>query len=274
MVVQIRGSWGKRGSHQRGALTGVKGGIFCGLMSLVSVGCLSAGVQSTGAVLPQASTQFDDDVLQVSVNHDCSGGRCQGFETTFKNLSDEPLEVVVGESRITRAQESYALVRVGADKASAQGFLVSPKQTRSEKFVVQHPQGPASYAMPTAVWCSVKIAKPNCPTVAKAQGECAGFARYYHETYTKASGWISLNFVYKQGGRKAVISSLAPQFLGQAPAVQLSENSEAPFWLGSGGDAVFYKISCDNDCVCRELNKKRNFFKDDKFDPVNKKSDK
>ena len=64
------------------------------------------------------------------------------------------------------------------------------------------------------------------------------------------------------------VSSPAPQFFGDAPAVQLEENSDAPFWISGSSEVVFHKVTCDEKCACSDVEKKRNFFTDDRFLPV------
>jgi hypothetical protein len=239
--------------------------VFLHLGAAVSglTACLSSGVRSTGASLPVDAEVLDDGVLKATVSHSCSGVRCNAIEVTFENKGDDPLTVSPTGSRIRRAGENAILVRTGEGKKP---LTIAPKQSVSARFVPMSEGGKSvmTYTRPKAVWCSLK-ANSACKNIAKAEASCAGFARYYYDTYMSTEGWLTLAFAYEAGIRKETLESLKPQAAGVAPAATLREEKRAPAFSSQPDDIVFYKLECDAKCNCKEAAPKRNFFLDDKM---------
>jgi hypothetical protein len=236
------------------------GVVFCfGL----ATGCAGSGVRSTGASLPVDAENFDDGTLRVSLSHSCPGVRCDSVKVSFENLGEDPLTVNPKGSRLLRAGQGAVLQRSG----EAKGPLVIPaKASVSESFVPTSEDGKTrlSYTRPKAVWCSLK-SDTGCKDVSKAEAACAGFARYYYETYMSTGGWLSFSFAYETGLRKETLVSPSPRALAIPPAVVLEEDSRAPWFVSNPDDVVFYKIACDEKCSCKEVTPRRNFFLDDKM---------
>lgn len=238
-------------------------GLLIPVMALSFTACLSTGVRSTGAMLPVDAESFDDGTLRVSISHSCSGPRCDAFDAKFENLGEDPLTVMPSGSRLQRAGQTSVLARAGEDK----GPLVIPAKGSAKATFTPMTEGgkaPLSYTRPTAVWCSLK-ADSACKDTKKAEAACAGFAKYYYDTYMATGGWLTLSFAYETGLRKETLVSPRPGDLKLSPAVVLEETGRAPAFFSNPDDVVFYKIVCDEKCGCKEESPKRNFFLDDKF---------
>ena len=225
--------------------------------------CSGGGVRSTGASLPIDAETFEDGTLRATVSHSCSGVRCDSIDVKFENLSEESLTVNPAGSRLLRAGQGAVLARTGEKKGP---FVIAPKDSAKVTLVPRSEGGKQamSYTRPKAVWCSLK-ADPACNNLSKTEAACAGFARYYYETYMSTEGWLTLSFAYETGLRKETLASPKPQAAGIAPAVLLEENSRAPSFFSQPDDVVFYKLTCDEKCACKEAAPKRNFFLDDKI---------
>lgn len=234
---------------------------FAGL----TTACLSSGNLSTGAALPQTNAEFDDGELKATVKHHCSGGRCKSFSVEFENLSAAPVQILPTSSKITRAGESFA---IAFEDKQENAVVVEPKSSKSVEFVaVGKDNVPHSYVKATEVWCTLKV-DSQCKDSSRGEALCAGFARYYHQSYVNAGGWLSLEIAYKNSqNRVSKISTTPPQFFGDSPSFQLSVNDKAP-GLFTSGDVVVHRVTCDADCKCSEPEKRRNFFTDDKFAPI------
>lgn len=232
----------------------------------LATGCLSSGVRSTGATLPQTNDTFDDGELKVKVKHDCSGARCTALSAEFENLGEGKIEIVPSASKVARAGESFPLRRKGEEKGN---IVIGPKGKADGEFEPVSKEGkPLSYVRAQQVWCSLKV-DTQCKDPSKGEAMCAGFARYYHQSYISAGGWITVEFGYKNYQNKLVkLSTTAPAFFGDAPSVQLTKNSDAPSWISSSDEVVFHKVECNDKCVCSDVGGRRNFFTDDKFLPV------
>jgi len=225
--------------------------------------CSGGGVRSTGASLPVDAESFDDGTLKATVSHTCPGVRCDSIDVKFENLGEDPLTVNPDGSRLTRAGQGAVLARTGEQKGP---LVIAPKDSTKVTFVPMSEGGKQamSYTRPKGVWCSLK-ADSACKNLAKAEAACAGFARYYYETYMSTEGWLTLSFAYESGIRKETLASPKPQAAGIAPAVLLEESPRAPSFFSQPDDIVFYKLTCDEKCACKEAAPKRNFFLDDKI---------
>lgn len=235
-------------------------GIFLGASA-----CTTGGVLSSGASLPQAGLNFGNNELGVAVTHDCSGGRCTEIKAHFENKTAAPIELVVAGARLTRAGQGLALSRVG----EAKGNVVIPaRDSVSLRFqpIAEGGKQAMSYVMPTEVWCSMKV-DAQCKSPDQGAAKCAGFARYYFDTYVSTKGWVSLTFPYKADGRSDALTSPAPEFMGNAPVVKVVEDGKAPRFGADPDDIVFHRISCDEKCRCTDVTRPRNYFLDDKFKP-------
>lgn len=227
--------------------------------------CMSTGVRSSGSELPQAATSFGDGELKVKIAHNC-GSRCESLSAKFENLTDTPIEVLVGQSKLKRGASKYELRRVGKERGNV---LVPPRSSVSAEFA---PYSTAdrrrmSYVVPKAVWCSLKI-DPACKKTLEPDAQCAGYARGYFTVYREAEGWVILNFSYRSGGRVAMIESPSPQtenFLG--PAETPREDDRAPAFFREPDEMVFYKMECNDKCRCKNLTKPRSN-SEDGFKPV------
>lgn len=237
--------------------------ISLSVMAMALTGCLSTGVRSTGASLPVDAEAFDDGTLRVSISHQCSGPRCEAIDAKFENLGEDPLTVLPSASRLQRAGQNAVLARQGESKGP---LLIPAKGSAKATFVPLSDGGksPVSYTRPKAVWCSLKT-DPACKDTSKAEASCAGFAKYYYDTYMATGGWLTLNFAYETGLRKENLVSPRPGDLKLSPSVVLEKNSRAPAFFSNPDDVVFYKVACDEKCACKEVTPKRNFFLDDKF---------
>lgn len=235
--------------------------VACAL--LLATGCAGGGVRSTGASLPLDAEEFDDGTLKVALSHKCGGVRCDSVDVTFQNLGEEPLTVQSAGMRLVRAGQSVVLQRAGVEKGP---FTLPPKESKKEALVPVAEGGKRrmSYTRPKEVWCSLK-APTSCKDLSKAEAACAGFARYYYDTYMSTGGWLSFQFPYQTTLRKETLVSPKPQAPKLAPSVALEENSRAPWFSSSPSDVVFYKIECDDACSCKEAAPRRNFFLDDKI---------
>ena len=251
-------------------LLGSSTGLFLACLSLILGGCAGGGqVVSSGAALPQAANAFSDGPLKVTVSHNCDGARCTTLTARFENTSASPLEIVPSTSRLVRAGQAYVLGRVGDQKGN---LAVAPHDAVSAEFQPLGEGGkqPMSYVVPKKVYCSMDV-DPACKNYSPGAARCAGFARYYYDTYASTGGWIALNFAYRTEGRNEFISSPTPEFLGTPPPVRLTEDEAAPRFGANPDDVVFLKMQCNAQCRCSEITKARNFFLDDKLLPVFKK---
>lgn len=230
---------------------------------LLATGCTGSGVRSTGASLPLDAEEFDDGTLKVALSHGCGGVRCDSVVVTFQNLGDEALTVQSSGMRLVRAGQSVMLQRAGETKGP---LTLPPKESKKETLVPVAEGGKRrmSYTRPKEVWCSLK-APSSCKDVSKAEAACAGFARYYYDTYMSTGGWLSFQFPYQTSLRKETLVSPKPQAPKLAPSVTLEENGRAPWFSTSPSDVVFYKIACNEACSCKEVSPRRNFFLDDKI---------
>jgi hypothetical protein len=61
------------------------------------------------------------------------------------------------------------------------------------------------------------------------------------------------------------LKSPTPVALKIPPAFVPVENALAPSFSSLPDETVFYKVNCDEKCVCKEVTQKRNFFLDDKM---------
>jgi len=217
--------------------------------------CMSTGVRSSGAELPQAGTSFGDGQLKVNINHNCNK-RCESFSAKFENLTAAPIEVLVGQSRLRRGAERFVLRRQGKERGNV---VVPPRSSVSAEFA---PFSSAdnrrlSYVVPKAVWCSARI-DSACKKTIEADAQCAGYARGYFTVYKEAEGWVILNFSYRNGDRVAMIESPAPDvgnFLGPVEVPKADER--APAFFRDPDDVVFYKMECNEKCRCKNLTKPR-----------------
>lgn len=231
------------------------------LLSVVFfTGCLSRGVTSTGANLPSGLNEMGNDFVKVSLEHNCSKMRCTSVTAEIENVSESEVEILPQNSRITRAGESLALKKMNEGP-----LKIKPGQSVEMEFAPTAKGKTFSYFLPDSVWCSLKVDSECKIEPKKAQTECAAFVRYYHETYKKTGGWITVNLAYKSPLGVESVQNSAPTFFGEEPSIELTKNSDAPSWYGTTDDAIFYKIECDDKCHCKEVAKKRNFFTDDKF---------
>jgi hypothetical protein len=250
-------------------------------------GCLSTGVRSTGAVLPQASETISTDWAVIEFSHNCSGGRCTGLDVTFQNLLDEVLEVRVPESKMTRAGESLSLVH--DEKVPKSLISIPPKEKISASFITVDPVGktgvtapgnisiakkfPMTYVRPKEVWCSLKV-DSACTSPNVGEADCAAVARTYYQQYVDLKGWIEVSFAVKpkSANKFEVVRNQAPQFMGIKPPVELSVEGSSPFWYGLNSQhTVFSRYSCNDKCACSPLEATRDFVTDDKFLPVEQK---
>ncbi|NBO38238.1 hypothetical protein EBU99_06620 [bacterium] len=227
-------------------------------------GCLSTGVRSSGADLPQAPTAFGDGQLKVQVEHNC-GKRCETLTAKFVNLADNPMEILVGQSKLQRGAEKFVLKRQGKDTGN---LKIPAKGSASADFA---PYSAAngrrlSYVVPSSVWCSMKV-DSACKQPSEGEALCAGYARSYYDVYTEAGGWIIVTFAYKVGDRQELVQSPVPEVLGKGPDVVPRENDRAPAFFRDPDSVVFYKIECNDKCRCVDVNKARRF-SDDKLKPV------
>lgn len=232
------------------------------LVGLIAGGCAGT-VRSTGAVLPVDAEEFSDGTLKVSLSYNCSGVRCDSVDTRFENLSDSPVTIRPADSRLTRAGQAALLARTGESRGP---FTLAPGGSLKETWRPMAIGGstPMSFTRPKAVWCSIK-APSSCTRTAKADAACAGFARYYYETYNSTGGWLTFSFAYESSLKKDRLVSPTPQSANISPPVLLEKTSRAPSFLSDPDDVVFYKISCDDKCDCKEASPRRNFFLDDKM---------
>ncbi len=236
------------------------------------LGCLSSTTRSTGASLPQATEKFSSEAVQIEISHNCSGGRCDGLDAIFQNLLNEELQILVTGSKVTRASESLALVY--KNKVPQKILVVPPKDKIKATFVTQSPLAKTlmTYVRPTSIWCSLKV-DSACSDATAGEAECAAAARSYYRQYVDLKGWIQTSFAVKaKSWQKAeVVSNVAPEFLGNLPSINLSPETEAPYWYGPHSQhTVFYRYSCDAKCACSQIDKPRDFVVDDKFLPVEK----
>ena len=227
--------------------------------------CLSTGVRSSGSDLPQAGTSFGDGELKVKIDHNC-GKRCESFSAKFENLTESPIEILVGQSRLKRGASKYEVRRLGKERGN---ILVPPRSSVSAEFAPfsASDKRRMSYVVPKGVWCSVKV-DSACKKTLEADAQCAGYARGYFTVYREAEGWVILNFSYRTGGRVAMIESPAPQtenFLG--PSETPREDERAPAFFRDPDDLVFYKMECNDKCRCKNLTKPRSN-SEDGFKPV------
>jgi hypothetical protein len=246
--------------------------VFAAFLSLSSLGagCVSTGIRSTGANLPQAAEEFSTEAVRVEIEHNCSGGRCTGFDATFENLLDEVVEVAIPSSKITRAGESLQLLH--NEKVPQKILTIPPKQKLDASFFVVAPSqtNQMTYAKPTSVWCSLKV-DSACTNPSQGEAECAAAARAYFQQYTDLKGWIETSFAIKAKSWKKpeMVASTAPQFFPNKPNVELSADAPSPWWYGLNSQhTVFYRYACDAACNCSPLEKPRDFVRDDKFLPV------
>lgn len=235
------------------------------LAGFLLTSCLSFGARSTGATLPQTADSFDDGELKVKLDHDCSGGRCRGFSAEFTNMTDSPIEIVSAGSKISRAGESFAIQRTGEQKGN---LVIPPKATVEGTYRPVNRDGRyLTYTKATSVWCSLKV-DDECKNPSKGEAMCAGFARYYHQSYISAGGWITVEISYKTPWKTSLLTTLPPQFSGEPPSIQLTSDTDSPGWYASSGAAVLHKITCDETCRCTDVEKRRNFFVDERFLPA------
>jgi hypothetical protein len=241
------------------------------LLSIGLVGCLSSGVRSTGAVLPQTASEFGGNSIRISVSHSCSGTRCEKFSVDFENLNPEPMEIDVSKSELMRAGVKVPLVVKSEPTKTV--LVIPPKSSLSETFlpVDKATRQPLSYVMPESVWCSLKV-DSECKNPAEGEAKCSGLAKYYHRSYVSTQAWITPSFMVnsKEWVRPEAYYPNAPDFIPKEPAVALVEESDAPGWYFGGGSSVFYKVECDAKCRCREVSKPRSIQTDDRFLPVTK----
>ena len=275
--LDMLGSWGVSSRKVNGLAKGLAASfakslatsLAVTLASAVLVGCAGGQVVSSGAVLPQAAQEFSDGQLKVNVRHNCDGSRCTSLTARFENASATPLEIVPSTSRLVRAGQVYVLGRVGDQKGN---LVVAARDSVSAEFQPLGEGGkqPMSYVVPKKVYCSMDVDE-GCRNSNAGAARCAGFARYYYDTYTSTGGWIALTFAYRTEGRNEFIVSPTPEFLGSPPPVRLTHDSAAPSFGSEPDDVVFLKMECNAQCRCTEISKARNFFLDDKLLPVFKK---
>lgn len=252
-------------------LSSKKNVLFLLILSTLGA-CVHSEVRSSGAKLPQAETMFDDGELKVTAEHNCSGGRCDSVTLNFENLTPDNLQFLPAQSKIHRAGETYPLVKAESEDkkaADAAPVLLPPK---TKKSVTLSPYSPVSkkkmsYTKVTDVWCSLKV-DTRCKDISRGETFCAGFARYYHQAYVSAGGWIGFSLAYKTPWKTNTLKTLAPQNVTEPPPVVPVVNGDGPSWLSSSDERLIHKVECDDKCVCKELTPRRNFFQDDKFLPV------
>lgn len=239
-----------------------------GLLLGGAFGCVSGEVVSSGALLPQPETTFDDGQLRVTAEHDCDGSRCKRVEVTFENIGEERIEILGQGARISRAGQSYPLV--AEKEVAAKTRVLAPGQKVSAVFlpVDMRTSAPLTYVQTKQVWCSLKV-HSECKNPAVGESLCAGFARYYYDTYLATSGWVSLSFPYKLRAKTETLGTVKPAVATDPPAVKPEPDTNAPSWSSSGRPGVvFHKVACDAQCQCAEVTKRRNFFLDDRFEPL------
>lgn len=232
-------------------------------------GCMSSGVRSSGAMLPQSPEVTADTFLKMSVQHDCSKGWCDGFQVRLENLTDAPIDILPHQSKILRAAQNFPIGVEGEDPKKE--FTVPALgQLKLKMFAFDPTVGsqPLQYPKPEQVWCSLKV-DSACRNPSQGEAMCAGFARAYYESYLSADGWITVKMAYRSSKTVAYLSTDKPTIIGEKPAAQVAENSNAPWWHGSGSESVFQKVECDEKCRCNVLTPRRNFFLDDKFKLAN-----
>ena len=226
-------------------------------------GCLSSGVKSSGAALPVDAAIFDDGVLKVELDYKCDDGRCRAVKAEFFNVSQDPVTLIPLKASLVRAGQRADLKPLDPE---IKKITLQPKESAKVSFGVfgEGTSQKMSYVRPEGVWCSLKI-DDQCKNVKKAEAACAGFSRYYYDTYMSTGGWLSFSFPYERGGKGDVLKSPAPQLLKIPPPFVPEETAQAPSFLTTPDNMVMYKVKCDDKCVCKEVTKKRNFFLDDKM---------
>ena len=230
-------------------------------------GCASGTVRSSGATLPRVAEEFDDGTLKAKIEHNCPSSRCKSVSVKFTNMSKSKVTVGLAGASMMRAGQKVAL-SILDEKEKKEAVIVEPGASLSLDLRPVSGKGNQgmSYTRPSSVWCSLEK-HPQCQDVGKADAACAGFARYYYDTYTSTGGWISFLFPYSLDGRNETLASPAPRVVKMPPNPVLAENEAAPAFSRNPDEVVFYKVSCDAKCACKELTTKRNFFLDDKIRP-------
>lgn len=242
-------------------------GLFT--FTLPTTGCMSSRVLTTGTSLPQASNLIEAPAAQLEIDHNCSGGWCKGFDVKVNNRLSEPLSLLVGQSEIGRAGERH---RLATDDNKGRTLVIPAKDAKT--FFLYPVAGDGTtrlkYFRATGVWCSVK-ASNSCKNSSKGEETCAGFARYYHQSYKDASGWIdvSLTLMAKSWENPEAFTTENPSVLPPPPPTQLGEHDEAPWWISGSGERVFHKVTCDDKCFCDDVTEKPSFQKDHGFKPLN-----
>lgn len=252
---------------------------LCGLLvAFVLAACQSNPTYTTGAPLPASPETFDDGVVRVTALHQCKGYRCSGLELDLKNVSDTPVDVYVGRGVFWRGTSS---ARVEPLEGAAGGTVaLAPGESRLVKVRLKRkptgsPKAPNStldqsvgYELPRSVWCVLDVsAACTRPSVGAAQ--CAGYARYFAETYRLTRAWVRIDLPYRVGRVPQTLSSPDPLFaVGEAglPGIRLSLDESAP---APGEDGAFvYKMRCDESCRCSPETEKRQIVKDGLFFPL------
>jgi hypothetical protein len=242
-------------------------GGFVGL-----VGCLSAGVRSTGTLLPQTPDEISNDAVSVKISYDCSGDRCSGITARFENRLSERIEIPAVGIKLQRAGAELLLIE--DEELPAKFFSIPPRDTLKVDFVAKAPKSlrPMTFVRPKEVWCLLKQ-DSQCTNAAEGEAQCAAAARSYYRQHIDLQGWVSLVFPVKAASWKQheVLVSPAPAFMGVLPATELTEREDAPRWIGPNyRDMVFIRYECDAQCACLPLETPRDFMKNDKFLPVEK----
>lgn len=232
------------------------------VLLLLLPACLSTGVRSSGSDLPQAGTTFGDGQLKVQIDHNC-GQRCESFSAKFENLTANPIEILVAQSRLKRGAEKFPLKRQDKDKekdkTKGSNVVVPPRSSVTAEFA---PFSPAtgrrlSYVVPKAVWCSLKV-DSECKKTLDADAQCAGYARGYFTVYREAEGWVIVTFSYRTSDRVETIESPAPDASHlRGPAEVPKADDRAPAFFREPNDVVFYKLECNEKCRCKNLTKPR-----------------
>ncbi|MFZ9521542.1 MAG: hypothetical protein ACO3A4_13790 [Silvanigrellaceae bacterium] len=229
--------------------------LFLPLSAVLLQACLSTGVRSSGSVLPQAGTTFSDGQLKVDIDHNC-GRRCESLTAKFENTTASPIEILVGQARLRRGAEKFALKRIDKEKGN---IVVAPRTSVSAEFA---PFSSANgrrltYVVPQAVWCSVKM-DSECKKTMEADAQCAGYARGYFTVHKEAEGWVILTFGYRIADRTEVLQSPPPDASNfRGPSEVPREDNQAPAFFRDPDDMVFYKMECNNKCKCKNLTKPR-----------------
>lgn len=237
-------------------------------MTALQVGCLTSRTISTGVTLPQSEATITSPSLTLTINHDCSNGWCKGFDVKVQNLMDEPLSLLVSQSEITRADETQ---RLSTKDGDGRTLTVGPKATETFFLFPVGDDGRTrvQYFRATGVWCSLR-ADSSCTNTTSGEEECAGFARYYYQSYKDAGGWIGvrLKLMAKSWEGPEMFATEAPGVMPPPPPTKLSTDADAPVWLFGSGANILHRVTCDDRCFCEGKEPKVSFQKDHAFKPL------